>query len=106
MNDTKAELTRLLAPLLGITATVEGKELTVVEILPELPALVLQEQAHSKSHFQENQYGETGRKVQKTFTVNLWNEQGTDVHPVVRSLVSGHTLTELAKLLPPAPKNQ
>ncbi|MGV6859965.1 MAG: hypothetical protein ACWA5X_13465 [bacterium] len=94
------ELLKDLSSLIGQSAVVEGKPLTVVEILPDAPALVLQDVTHQKNHFQENQYGETGRRVGKTYTVSLWNEAGDSIHPAIVPFVTPALQERLLRYLP------
>ncbi len=90
----------LLSALLGANAIIEDKQMMVVEIIHTGPLVVLSETLNSQGHFQQNQYGESGRKVGVTYTLSLWNDTKTGLHPLLKTLLDADVLEALETFKP------
>jgi len=76
-----------ITDLIGRTAVVEGRRLKVVEVLTR-DEIVILEDAADPSAFQENQYGDIHRRVNKTWSIPFFSE--TDprrLHPVLEAFL-------------------
>lgn len=74
-----------LESLIGQAVTFRGRQLTVVEVLPEQPALVLAE-SRGDAGIQANQFGEAARRAPRNWTVPVHDSHG-DIHPLLRELM-------------------
>lgn len=72
--------------LIGRTVTHRGASCTVVEVLENEPALVL-EVRDSRGSLQDNQYGNPGRRVPEIITIPLFDkEERSKFHPELLQL--------------------
>jgi hypothetical protein len=91
---------KLLSPLIGQQAVVDGIRCQVIEILdtePE-PRLVVGEVA-GHHVIQPDQHGEPHRRVERTFTLPLLNEDHSDIHPVIQTLAGDDRVAEMRRVL-------
>ncbi|HET19713.1 MAG TPA: hypothetical protein ENO16_03800 [Chromatiales bacterium] len=86
-----------LEGLLGREALIEGRRLSVVEILREGPALVLRETGVTT--LQDNLYGQSRRHAPRHFQVPVVSELGDRLHPVARQFMSGDEAEVLDRML-------
>lgn len=68
-----------LRSLIGEPVSHRGSPCHVIEVLADGPSLVLQDTAGTE--LQDNQYGEPGRRVPRTYVVPLLDDTGADIHP-------------------------
>ena len=69
--------------LIGRRVVSNGVECTIIEVLDDLPALVLQA---SDTVIQPDQHGEAHRRVPTTFTVPVLNASGNEYSPAYLNL--------------------
>ncbi len=94
MND---DLLNQLATLLGREAVVEGRRLSVIEILRDGPMLVLRESGEGV--MQDNLYGQPRRRAPRHFQVPLRSEIGSQLHPVTRAFLNDEEAEVLRRAL-------
>ncbi len=71
--------------LIGKTADVEGRRLTVVEVLLDEQQVILEDTA-DQSDLQENQYGDIHRRVNRTWVIPFFSElEPGKLHPVLEA---------------------
>lgn len=72
--------------LIGRRVIHRGRHCTVIELLEQESALVLEEHAEGVT-LQDNQYGNPGRRVTQTYTIPLFDEERPDQwHPALLQL--------------------
>ena len=86
-----------LEGLLGREALIEGRRLSVIEILRDGPALVLRETGVTT--LQDNLYGQSRRHVPRHVQVALVSELGGRLHPVARQFMGEDEAKALARML-------
>ncbi len=73
--------------LIGKSAVIEGRRLTVVEVLLDEQQVIL-EDAADRSDLQENQYGDIHRRVNRTWVIPFFSELEPDrIHPVLAAFL-------------------
>lgn len=73
-----------LEGLIGRRVNFRGRELLIVEVLQERPAIVLTEPGGAGS-IQANQFGEAARRAPRSWTIPV-TEPGGELHPMMREL--------------------
>ena len=82
----------LLGQLMGRHATIDGIHCEVIDILKtDTVARVVLAEVHGQPMIQPDQHGEPHRRVGRTFTLSILNEEGRDLHPVI-SHIAGDAL--------------
>ncbi|KAB7627627.1 hypothetical protein [Alkalilimnicola sp. S0819] len=71
--------------LIGRHLHYQGRQLQVVEVLPDGPALVLAETGGDGT-IQANQFGEANRRVPETWTIPCYSGDGRSPHPLLAQL--------------------
>ncbi len=80
-----------ITDLIGRTAIIEGRRLKVVEVLTSDEVVILEDAADA-SAFQENQYGDIHRRVNKTWSIPFFSETDpTRLHPVLEAFLEDET---------------
>lgn len=74
-----------LRRLIGRRVRYRGRELRVLEVLSDGPALVLSE-PEGQRHIQANQFGEAGRRAPETWTIPVYNPGRRELHPLFQEL--------------------
>lgn len=69
-----------LRGMIGLTVRYRGHTCCVIEVLEDGPSVVLEERGPAKA-LQEDQFGDPQRRVPRTFTVPILDEQRTGIHP-------------------------
>lgn len=82
---TRTATTDELRSLIGRRVRYRGRELLVVEVLLEEPAVVLREPGGARE-IQGNQFDEAGRRVPKTWTIPVYAPGGRELHTLFREL--------------------
>ncbi len=86
--------------LIGQKVRHEQRDCILIEVLEDGPHLVFQCPGEKK--IQCNQYGNAHRRTHTTYTIHCLNEMKTDLHPVLKSLLTEeHQHELLEKLLTP-----
>lgn len=96
-----SRFTPVMKNLIGRRALVEGKELEIVEWLEHSETFALQDKGGSHADFQDNQYGNAGRRVHRTWTLSCLNEARTAPHPVIQQFMKVGELRQANQLLQP-----
>ena len=86
MPDADNDLLQRLSLLMGREGVVEGRRVRVVDVLREDSCLVLSEIGADK--MQESLYGQARRRAPRHFHVPLRGVVSTQLHPVIRALLS------------------
>lgn len=94
-----SSLSPLMKTLIGRRALVEGKEVEIIDWLAASETFALQEKGGNIPDFQENQYGQSGRRVHRTWTLSCLNEARSALHPVIRSFMKVRELQQAEKLI-------
>lgn len=68
-----------LRTLIGHEVEFEGISCQIIEILEDAPALILQHQGTLHT-IQADQHGEAHRRVPATITIQVYDQQGVDLH--------------------------
>ncbi|MFP4080623.1 MAG: hypothetical protein ACLFMW_01740 [Ectothiorhodospira sp.] len=92
-------LLQTLGTLVGREMEAEGVRLQVIEILDThpLPRVVVGE-IHGHAQIQADQHGDPRRRTRRTHTLSLLDEEGTDLHPVIRALAGPERARRLREL--------
>ncbi len=80
--------------LIGQQITHNNKPCALIEVIDDGPLLVFQ--CHAIKEIQHDQHGNANRRSHPTFTIHCLNELKTDLHPVLKELLSA---TEQQSLL-------
>lgn len=81
MNETRTEIDiEQLRGLIGRSVDYYGTRCTVIEVLEDHPALVL-EACHKHTTIQPDQHGEAHRRVPTTITVPILTKTGNEYAP-------------------------
>ena len=87
-----------LSTLIGREGIIENRRVRIVDVLRENSCLVLSEIGADK--MQESLYGQARRRAPRHFHVPLRGVIGTQLHPVIRALLSEDEQAMLLKYLP------
>ena len=98
MPDADNDLLERLSLLIGREGVIENRRVRIVDVLRENSCLVLSEIGADK--MQESLYGQARRRAPRHFHVPLRGVIGTQLHPVIRALLSEDEQTMLQKHLP------
>ena len=90
-----------MTQLLGRRALVEGKELVIVDWMESSQTLALQDIHSHIPEFQDNQYGHAGRQVNRVWTLSVFNEAGTAIHPVIQQFMKAREMIQAQQLMAP-----
>ncbi|RDH81046.1 MAG: hypothetical protein DIZ80_13060 [endosymbiont of Galathealinum brachiosum] len=75
-----------LHKLIGQQITHDNKSCMLIEVIDNGPLLVFQ--CLAKKEIQHDQHGNANRRSLPTFTIHCLNEFKTDLHPVLKELLS------------------
>ena len=85
MNSTSLpDYLQLLHQHIGCRIIHNGQSCQLIEILHHGPMLVFRCDDKQQPGIQANQHGNASRRVAQTYTISLFNEAGTDLHPVAK----------------------
>ena len=98
MPDADNDLLERLSLLIGREGVIENRRVRIVDVLRENSCLVLSEIGADK--MQESLYGQARRRAPRHFHVPLRGVISTQLHPVIRALLSEDEQTMLQKHLP------
>jgi len=87
-----------LRNLIGQEVHYEGRLCMIIEIVEDIPAVILQHHEPSTT-IQADQHGEAHRKVPRTVTLPVIDEEGGGYHPAFCDLDIIHLLEETASTL-------
>ena len=79
--------------LIGQQITHDSKLYMLIEVIDDGPLLVFQSQ--NKKEIQHDQHGNANRRSPATLTISCLNEFKTDLHPVLKELLSSDQQTDL-----------
>ncbi|MGD9889189.1 MAG: hypothetical protein AB7S56_08000 [Halothiobacillaceae bacterium] len=86
MPDANNELLERLSLLIGREGIIEGRRVRIVDVLRENSCLVLSE--IGADTMQESLYGQARRRAPRHFHVPLQGVNQSQLHPVIRALLS------------------
>jgi len=84
-----------LLNLIGQQITHDSKLYMLIEVIDDGPLLVFQ--CQNKKEIQHDQHGNANRRTPATLTINCLNEFKTDLHPVLKEMLSDDEQTHLLK---------
>jgi hypothetical protein len=87
-----------LRNLIGQEVDYEGRGCMIIEIVEDIPAVILQYHEPSTT-IQPDQHGEAHRKVPRTITLPVMDEEGSGYNPAFCDLNLIHLLEEPASRL-------
>ncbi|MEJ2061086.1 MAG: hypothetical protein P8Y64_11485 [Gammaproteobacteria bacterium] len=76
-----------LQTLIGRKVVVDDVPCELIEVLSEGPAIVLLKLSGDKI-IQHDQYGDARRRVTQTYTIPVYSEVDSGLHPVLRTLLT------------------
>jgi len=76
----------ILHNLIGTEFIQQNESCVLIEVIDEMQSLVFQ--CNSTKIIQCNQHGNAHRKSLPTYTIHCLNEFKTDLHPILKNLVS------------------
>ena len=97
-NPLSREAVRLLRPLIGLRARVEGRTLELLEVLAEGPSVALMDTT-STPRIRVDQYGGPLSRQPRILTIPILSEVEADAHPVLCALLPDTVLRELREMI-------
>lgn len=91
--------TPLMKQLIGRRALVEGKELQIVDWMENSQTFALQDVHSNIPDFQDSQYGDAGRRVNRVWTLSAFNETRTALHPVIQQFMKAREMQHAQQLM-------
>jgi hypothetical protein len=92
------EAVRLLRPLIGMRARVQGRTLELLEVLAEGPCVALMDTT-SSPRIRVDQYGGPLSRQPRILTIPILSAVEGDAHPVLRALLPDTVLRELRDMI-------
>lgn len=80
-----------LRNLIGHEVHYEGRRCKIIEVLEDIPAVILQQHEHHTT-IQADQHGEAHRKVPRTITLPVMDQESGGYHPAFANLNLSHLL--------------
>ncbi len=80
-----------LRTLIGLEVHYEGRRCKIIEILEDIPAVILQHH-EQQTTIQADQHGEAHRKVPRTITLPVIDKDSGEFHPAFSDLNISHLL--------------